>query len=164
LTEPQPRDQPRDRAERIDRSRARAWVLQVHYRWESEGSKGSFQEALRNVIATRRVSPKRLPYVRRVVAVLDERITSIDAKLREALDNWRLERLSAIDRAVLRIGAAEILFVDEVPGKVAIQEAIRLAEAYGGDESPRFVNGVLDALYKRHDPSSATQGSRDAAP
>jgi N utilization substance protein B len=164
LREPPRGDHLRDRAERIDRSRARAWVLQVHYRWESEGGKASFQEALRNVNATRRVSPKRLPYVRTVVAVLDERLGSIDAKLREALDNWRLERLSAIDRAVLRIGAAEILFLEEIPGKVAIQEAIRLAEAYGGDESPRFVNGVLDALYKRYDPSSAAPGARDAAP
>jgi N utilization substance protein B len=158
------RDAFRDAAERIDRSRARAWLLQVHYRWESEGAKGSFQEALRNVMATRRVSPKRLPYVRQVVAVLDERLGAVDARLREALDNWRLERLSAIDRAVLRIGAAEMLFVDEIPAKVAIQEAIRLAEAYGGDESPRFVNGVLDALYKRlgEQPSSATH-PRDAA-
>ncbi|MGE0161404.1 MAG: transcription antitermination factor NusB [Gemmatimonadales bacterium] len=153
-------DGPRDRAERIDRSRARAWLLQVHYRWESEGGKGSFQEALRNVIATRRVSPKRLPYVRRVVDVLDGRLTAIDAALREALDNWRLERLSAIDRAVLRIGAAELLFVADVPAKVAIQEAIHLAEAYGGDESPRFVNGVLDALYKRHDRHSEERNAR----
>jgi N utilization substance protein B len=95
------------------------------------------------------VSPRRLPYVRRVIGVLDTHLADIDAALRQALDNWRLERLSAIDRAVLRIGAAELLFVDEVPPKVAIQEAIRLAESYGGDESPRFVNGVLDALYKR---------------
>ena len=50
---------------------------------------------------------------------------------------------------MLRIGAAELLFAEDVPPKVAIQEAIRLAEAYGGDESPRFVNGVLDALFKR---------------
>ena len=154
-------------AERIDRSRARAWLLQVHYRWESEGGKGTFQNALRNIVATRRMSPKRLPYVRTVVAVLDERLGAIDAKLREALDNWRLERLSAMDRAVLRIGAAEMLFVEEVPAKVAIQEAIRLAEAYGGDESPRFVNGVLDALYKRYGEQAGAQSpsrSRDASP
>lgn len=156
-----------DPAERIDRSRARAWLLQVHYRWESEGAQGSFQQALSNIIATRRVSPKRLPYVRMVVAVLDERLAAIDAKLREALDNWRLERLSAMDRAVLRIAAAEMLYVDEIPAKVAIHEAIRLAEAYGGDESPRFVNGVLDALYKRHDEQAGARSrtrSRDAAP
>jgi len=50
---------------------------------------------------------------------------------------------------VLRLAAAELLFFDEVPPKVSIQEGIRLAEQYGGVDSPRFVNGVLDALYKR---------------
>jgi N utilization substance protein B len=135
-------------SERLDRSRARAWILQIHYRWESEGSAGALGEALRRTIATRHVSPRRLPYVRRVIAKMDEHRREIDDALRAALDNWRLERLSAMDRAVLRIAATEILFVDDVPPKVAIQEAIHLAEAYGGDESPRFVNGVLDALYK----------------
>lgn len=135
-------------SERLDRSRARAWILQIHYRWESEGAQGNLVEALRATIATRHVSPRRLPYVRRVIALMDQHRAELDGALRAALDNWRLERLSAMDRAVLRIGATEILFVDDVPPKVAIQEAIHLAEAYGGDESPRFVNGVLDALYK----------------
>jgi len=139
-------------AERIDRSRARAWVLQIHYRWESEGARGTLADALRDTMQTRHVSPKRLPYVRRVVAVLDGHLREIDDALRSALDNWRLERLSAMDRAVLRIATAEILHLEDVPPKVAIQEAIRLAEAYGGAESPRFVNGVLDALYKSATP------------
>jgi N utilization substance protein B len=64
------------------------------------------------------------------------------------VDNWRLERLSTLDRAVLRLAGTEMLFLDGVPPKVSIQEAIRLAEQYGGPDSPRFVNGVLDALYK----------------
>lgn len=134
--------------ERRDRSRARAWILQVHYRWESEGE-GTFVEALEDTLDTRRIARRRLPYIREVLGRMDEHLPDIDRALRGALDNWRLDRLSAMDRAVLRIGATEILFVDEVPPKVAIQEAIHLAEAYGGDESPGFVNGVLDALYKR---------------
>jgi len=92
---------------------------------------------------------RRLPYVRLVLTLLDEHRADVDSAIRGSLDNWRLDRLSSMDRAVLRIGAVEILYVDEVPPKVAIQEAILLAEAYGGDESPGFVNGVLDALYKR---------------
>ncbi|MEQ1857058.1 MAG: transcription antitermination factor NusB [Longimicrobiales bacterium] len=135
--------------ERLDRSRARAWLLQIHYRWESEGAQGTFAEALRATMSTRHVSPRRLPYIRIVLGLLDKHRSAVDDALRGALDNWKLERVSAMDRAVLRIGATEILFIDEVPPKVSIQEAIRLAEAYGGDESPRFVNGVLDALYKR---------------
>ena len=138
-----------DPAKRRDRSRARAWLLQIHYRWESEGGEGTLSRALSSTLATRRMSPKRVPYVRKVLALMDEHLPEIDTALRGALDNWRLDRLSKMDRAVLRIAATEMLHVEEIPPKVAIQEAIRLAEAYGGEDSPRFVNGVLDALYKR---------------
>jgi N utilization substance protein B len=138
-----------DRVERLDRSRARAWILQIHYRWESEGAEGKLREALSATMATRRISPRRLPYVRRVLGLMDEHLADIDGALRGALDNWRLDRLSKVDRAVVRIAATELLYLPEIPPKVAIQEAIRLAESYGGNDSPRFVNGVLDALYKK---------------
>lgn len=134
--------------ERLDRTRARAWALQIHYRWESSGQDMSLRDALVETTATRRISPRRLPYIRKILTTLDEHLDTVDAELQRALDNWRLERLSTIDRAVLRIGAVELLHFDDVPPKVSIQEAIRLAEAYGGPDSPRFVNGVLDALFK----------------
>ena len=135
-------------ADRIDRSRARAWALQIHYRWESGGRVGSLRDALVDTTATRRIAPSRLPYIRNLLKLLDENLDEVDAVLTSSLDNWTLDRISAIDRAVLRIGAVELMERDDLPPKVAIQEAIRLAEAYGGDDSPRFVNGVLDALYK----------------
>lgn len=137
-----------DRAERIDRTRARAWALQIHYRWENGGEDGSLRDALVETAGTRRIAPRRLPFLRELIKALDEHREEVDNALAGALDNWSLVRLSSIDRGVLRIGAVEILFRDEIPPKVAIQEAIRLAESYGGNESPRFVNGVLDALYK----------------
>lgn len=86
--------------------------------------------------------------VRELLGTIDAHLAEIDRALRGALDNWSLDRLSSIDRGVLRIGAAELLMRDDIPPKVAIQEAIRLAESYGGNDSARFVNGVLDALYK----------------
>jgi N utilization substance protein B len=147
-------DAPLGPRERIDRSRARAWALQIHYRWESGGQEGTLRDALVDTAATRTISPRRLPYIRQLLKLLDAHRPEVDDALRSALDNWRLDRVSAIDRAVLRIGAIELLRVADVPPKVAIQEAIRLAEAYGGDDSPRFVNGVLDALYKRRSPPS----------
>lgn len=136
------------RAARIDRSRARAWALQVHYQWESGGGVGALRDALVDATATRRISPRRLPYVRRLLTLMDEHLPELDARIQASLENWRLERLSTLDRAVLRVGATELLYVEDVPPKVSIQEAIRLAEQYGGPDSPRFVNGVMDALYK----------------
>ena len=62
--------------------------------------------------------------------------------------NWRLERLGAVERSVLRIGAAELIR-EETPPRVVVQEAVRLAERYAGAKSARFVNGVLDALARR---------------
>lgn len=84
------------------------------------------------------------PLLREVAAHLP----AIDADLAAVTTNWRLERLSAIDRSVLRLAAAE-LRIGDTPPRVAIQEAIRLAERFGTTESARFVNGVLDALARR---------------
>lgn len=136
------------RAERIDRSRARAWTVQVLYRWESSDRAGLLRDALVDTVATRRISPRRLPYVRNLLTLMDAHLPEVDRALQAALDNWRLDRLSTLDRAVLRVAATEMFYLPEVPPKVSIQEAIRLSEQYGGPDSPRFVNGVLDALYK----------------
>lgn len=135
--------------DRIDRVRARAWALQVLYRWEATGREESLRDTLVDTTATRRVSPRRLPYVREVLAHVEANDAEVDEWLEAALENWRMERLAVVDRALLRLAAAEMLYMEEVPPKVSIQEAVRLAEQYGGPDSPRFVNGVLDALYRR---------------
>jgi len=153
ITDPAPDSSPRTsggltRRERIDRHRARAWIVQIHYRWESGSGGLTLRDALVDTVQTRVVAERRLPYIREVLDLMDESLPEVDRALQRALDNWRLDRLSTLDRAILRLGATEILFMEEVPPKVSIQEGIRLAESYGGSESPRFVNGVLDALYK----------------
>ncbi|MDT8340416.1 MAG: transcription antitermination factor NusB [Longimicrobiales bacterium] len=134
--------------ERVDRVRARAWALQVLYLWETRGATGPARDALAETAAHRRISPRRLPYLRAVLAALDAHREEVDAHLEAALENWRLDRLAVVDRALLRLAAAEMLHLEDIPPRVSIQEAVRLAEQYGGAESPRFVNGVLDALYR----------------
>jgi N utilization substance protein B len=87
-------------------------------------------------------------YIELLLETLQDNLPEVDRTLKSALDNWRLDRLSVMDRSILRLAATEILFLEEIPPKVSIQEGIHLAEAYGGRDSPRFVNGVLDALFK----------------
>lgn len=140
--------------ERIDRSRARAWTLQILYRHETEDRSRPIDEVFESVARTRHISPARIPMIRGLLDTIEEREPEIDTQLSLFTRNWRLDRLSRIDRSILRIGAAEILFSPEVPGPVAIQEAVRLASRYGGNESSGFVNGVLDAIYRSCDSSS----------
>ncbi len=144
-----------------ERRGARSWALQVLYVWESRRS-GSPREVLNDIYQTRHVGADKRPYLRQLVQLLDEHLPEIDRALDGALTNWRLERLSVIDRSILRIGGAELLFLDEIPPRVSIQEAILLAEKYGTAESPRFVNGVLDALMRRTGSAAGTAGPGEA--
>lgn len=87
-------------------------------------------------------------FASRLVATVADRTAELDAAITEVTANWRLERLGAIERSVLRLAAAE-LARGETPVKVVLQEAVHLAERYGTERSARFVNGVLDAYARR---------------
>jgi N utilization substance protein B len=137
--------------ERVDRSRSRAWALQVLYRWEAEAGDRDLHDVLLAVGRTRRISDRRIAYTSRILRALQANLAEVDEALTAVTKNWRLDRLSRIDRSILRIGATELLHFDDLPPKVAIQESVRLANRYGGSESARFVNGVLDAVYHRRD-------------
>lgn len=132
------------------RSKARSWALQVLYAWESRGLETPARNILHDFEQERQINDDSREYMRELVESVAEHRKEIDDQLDQSLTNWRLERLSVIDRNILRLAAAEMLYgnSEDVPPAVSIQEAIVLAEKYGTQESPRFVNGVLDALRK----------------
>lgn len=131
-----------------ERSRARAWALRVLYAWDSRG-RAPLEIVLDEFLTRRRIAPQRREYVRRLVGHVASDREGLDAAIQECLTNWRFERLSVIDRNILRLAAAEMLRMDDIPPRVSIQEALTLAERYGTDQSPRFINGVLDGLMRR---------------
>ena len=77
-----------------------------------------------------------------------QHLISCDQLIKEAAVKWDLSRLSMVDRSILRLSAYQLKFCDDIPGKVVINEAIEIAKKYSGDQSPRFVNGVLDAVLR----------------
>lgn len=90
---------------------------------------------------------------------------ALDDYLASTSENWAIDRMPVVDRAILRLATYEMLYVDEVPVSVTISEAVDLAKAYGGgDESPRFVNGVLGriALKLEAEAAATTAGAADA--
>lgn len=89
-------------------------------------------------------------FINRLVHGTIEYIDKIDAIMEKAAPAWPIEQITAVDRAVLRLGLYELLFGnhEEVPPKVAINEAIELAKVFGGDSSGKFINGVLGTVYR----------------
>ena len=92
------------------------------------------------------VSPAVRPYAGQLCKGALENVTKIDAKLTVASEHWSLNRMARVDRSILRIATYELMFLDEVPINVSINEAIEIAKRFGSDESPQFVNGVLDRV------------------
>jgi N utilization substance protein B len=84
-----------------------------------------------------------------LLGVLRGRAAEVDAMIRDAARNWELDRLAATDRSVLRIATAELIGRPGTPVRVVIDEAIEIARRFGGEESARFVNGVLDQVARR---------------
>lgn len=128
------------------RSRSRGWALQVLYAWEQGAPHDPLLVVADRTLATRRVADRYREYLATLLQHLADGLPEIDATLSRHLANWRLERLAAIDRNILRIGTAELMYQEDVPKAVAIHEAIQLAQRYGSANSAKFVNGVLDAV------------------
>ncbi len=80
--------------------------------------------------------------VRGCMALLEE----IDAKIRDVSRHWRIERMARVDRNILRLATFELMRLPDVPRKVTLNEAVELAKRFGDEQSPAFVNGVLDRL------------------
>jgi len=87
-----------------------------------------------------------VPFATKLCEGVIENFEQIDSKLTYASENWSLTRMSRVDRCILRLATFEIAFLDEVPVNVAINEAIEIAKRFGSEESPTFVNGVLDKV------------------
>lgn len=134
------------------RSRAREITMQVLYQLDAQGNE--FLDQLD--IFVRGESDDA------VVRELAERwskeawsnMSVCDDSIKKAATKWDMARMSAVDRSILRLGAYQMKFCRDIPGKVIINEAIEIAKKYSGSQSPRFINGVLDAVFgnvrKRH--------------
>ena len=124
------------------RARARQRAVDVLYESELRGRPRLSTLAERLEAA----DPPVPEYTVRLVEGVDERAERLDELLGAYSQGWSLDRMAPVDRNILRVGAFELLYADDVPDAVAISEAVRLAQELAGDESPAFVNGLLARL------------------
>ena len=132
--------------------RARVLAFQIIYSWDFE--KKSDPELLFSSV--KELSPDEFDaaseaYVKLTVCGTLENIQTVDSAIKSHIKNWNFDRISRIDLAILRLSVYGLLFQKDTDGKIIINEAVKLAQEFGGDDSYRFVNGVLDAIYKEND-------------
>jgi N utilization substance protein B len=128
------------------RRKAREIALQTLYADELSGV--GWEQAFDDTIKRRRPSEEAVDYAGKLLACVLEHREALDRSLSDILENWELERVSVVDRNILRIALAELRFFPETPTNVIINEAIEVAHRFSSEEAGRFVNGILDRLAK----------------
>lgn len=127
------------------RRRARELAIQVlfHMEYNDGGPEEAFELVCENFDAPEWVKAFSKDLVKGVVEHKEE----VDRRIRKASKNWRLERMSRVDRSVLRLATYEIIFREDIPPKVSIDEAVELGKKFGAEDSAAFINGILDNIY-----------------
>lgn len=134
-----------------NRHLSRSIVLQTFFEWDFENKKDNeIFPIFERMIGEFAPGSNDRPFMDRLLRTVIEKRRDLDLLIEKAAPDWPIDRISVVDRNILRIGLAELLFADrnEVPPKVAINEAIELAKTFGGDASSKFINGVLGSVYK----------------
>ena len=131
-----------------NRHLARAIAMQSLYEWDFYGGERDAMKMAERNIAEQPASFDEKEFALSIVkGVLDHR-EEIDQAITTFAPDWPLQKITTVDRNILRIGTYELFFNFDIPSKVAINEAIELAKTFGGESSGKFVNGVLGAVYR----------------
>lgn len=128
-----------------NRRKARELTLQALYQAEVNGTEPLEQFAL--FCENFGVDQKIIPQAQELLAGISAHSAAIDEVISRYAKNWRVGRMSVIDRNLIRLGAYELLYREDVPATVAINEAIEIAKRFSTDDAPSFINGILDAIH-----------------
>jgi len=131
------------------RRKARELALQMLFQWEL--GEHTPQHVIATFLRWQRTDPEEESFARSLFEGTVSEVDSLDPIIREHAQHWRLERMAAVDRNVIRLALYELLHYGETPPAVVINEALELARRFSTADSAEFVNGVLDAVRKATD-------------
>lgn len=134
------------------RHRCRMIAVQSLYEWDFLRQKKDWKEIFNENLKEFGEGIKEPQFVEELIKGVIDHIKEIDAIITQAAPHWPMEKMGIVDRNILRLGVYELLFGDKkaVPPKVAIDEAIELAKEFSGENTGKFVNGVLGAIYREY--------------
>lgn len=146
------------------RHQARSLAVQTLYQWDFYGLEPDRQEHYVDQVLKGardlKVDKETKEFCRQLVSGVTQNITEIDDVIRTSAPKWPLEKMTLVDRNILRLGLYELLYLnpEEVPPKVAINEAIELGKDFGGLASGHFINGILGAVFEETKKIRANDG------
>ena len=128
------------------RRKAREYALQMLFQWDIT------RDAIGNIIAgfwaSQDEPPAVIEFANQLVIQTVEHVEEIDRLIQRHAEHWRLDRMAIVDRNILRLATQEFMFDRETPKTVVINEAIEIARRFSAEESPQFINGILDSIRK----------------
>ena len=145
------------------RTAARECALQLLYQWDLTKA---VDDVLEQFWIDRPETADVRTFAEQLLAGTLQQLPVIDEALQKYAENWELTRMAVVDRNILRLGTYELLFAEDIPAKVTINEAVELAKRFGDVDSSKFINGILDKINKTACPAKqprADAGS-DAVP
>lgn len=149
------------------RTRSREFALQILYQmdlsdvgakealkdfWEDK-SEVSLEPREVDVLLKDKKDPEVRQYTEKIIHGVIEKLEQVDSAIERYAENWSVPRMAYVDRNILRLAVYEVLLCDDIPVKVAINEAVELAKRYGEEDSSKFVNGILDRIAKTECPN-----------
>jgi len=132
-----------------NRHLARTIAMQTLFLWDFNDKKDiDFEEAAKGIFSNFAPNFDDQGFVQDLISGVLKNSTAIDKYITKYATEWPLDQITTVDRNILRIGVYELVFREDIPAKVAINEAIEIAKSFGSESSGKFVNGVLGAIFK----------------
>lgn len=132
--------------------------LALKFLYQSELNSGDFSEQMDQFLEISPVQEDVRKFMVDLVETISHSKVEIDELLEKSSENWTLARMTVIDRNILRIATAELMFHKDIPPKVVIDEAVEIAKKFGSEDSPDFINGVLDRIKKEVELAESRSG------
>ena len=128
------------------RRKSREFAMQMLYQWELGGNPA--EQVAATFFGERKTASDVENFARQLFRGAVDDVARLDQLVREHAENWRLERMAAVDRSILRMAVYELLHCPETPPRAVINEALEIARRFSGDGSVEFVNGILDSVLR----------------
>ncbi len=128
-----------------NRRKAREVALQALYKYDV--TKENFKDCLNDVLRFKNFNDEIINFSNRIIDTISKKINEIDENIKKYSKKWKFERIAVIDRNILRIAISEMLYMDDIPEKVSINEAVEIAKKFSTEESYAFINGILHRLF-----------------